>query len=301
MSISADCSSYPLVAGLSHLIFLAYVVHFSLTLYGSESHRKSGTSGWFSSAPFYLLWPPSLLFGQPLSNRQNGCAEGGGEDSHMGLSTKGTISAELATLLKSWVSEPSLVGEICVRKTVWVAWAESTVPRREQKTARSAVHMDAHRPWCPPALGCSYFSLVSLSSRLLLRSSKEGKPSVPHLHAFSLEQLWVPAHPGQRPFLRRAAGPSALSQGCRMATLTKSPFAHWLDTCFLNEFLGSFVMVIFPGICIPNRRVAFLPKKPQLVCADRFLPHSHRQHKGVATGPCCTVTQFSWGTLSVEW
>lgn len=145
--------------------------------------------------------------------------------------------------------------------------------------------MDAHRPWCPPALGCSYFSLVSLSSRLLLRSSKEGKQSVPHLHAFSLEQLWVPAHPGQRPFLRRATGPSALSQGCRMAMLTKSPFAHWLDTCFLNEFLGSFVMVIFLGICIPNRRVAFLPKKPQLVCADRFLPHSHRQHKGWPQDP----------------
>lgn len=33
----------------------------------------------------------------------------------MGLSTKETISAELVTLLKSWVSEPSLVGEICVK------------------------------------------------------------------------------------------------------------------------------------------------------------------------------------------
>lgn len=131
------------------------------------------------------------------------------------------------------------------------------VPGREHTTANSAVHVDAHTPWCPPALGCSYLTLVSLSSRLLLRSSKEGKQSVPHFHAFSVEQLWVSAHPGQWPFLRRAAGLSALSLGCRMAMLTKSPFAHWLDTCFLNEFLGSFVMVIFLRICILNRRVAF--------------------------------------------
>lgn len=192
--------------------------------------------------------------------------------------------------------------EICVR-SFELDWQKAHVPGREHKTASSAVHMDAHTPWCPPALGCSYLTLVSLSSRLLLRSSKEGKQSVPHLHAFSVEQLWVSAHPGQWPFLRRAAGLSALSLGCRMAMLTKSPFAHWLDTCFLNEFLGSFVMVIFLRICILNRRVAFffLPKKPQLLCADSFLPHAHRQHKGAATGPCCTVTRFSWGILSVEW
>lgn len=96
---------------------------------------------------------------------------------------------------------------------------------------------------------------------MLLRSSKEGKQSVPHLHASGVGQLWVSAHPGQRPFLRRAADLAALSQGCRMAVLTTSSFAHWLDTCFMNEFFGSFAMIVFLRICIPNRSCCFSTKE----------------------------------------
>lgn len=138
---------------------------------------------------------------------------------------------------------------------------KAQVPRIEQKTAGPKVHIDAHPPCCPSALDCSYFTLLSLSSRMLLRSSKEGKQSVPHLHASGVGQLWVSAHPGQRPFLRRAADLAALSQGCRMAVLTTSSFAHWLDTCFMNEFFGSFAMIVFLRICIPNRSCCFSTKE----------------------------------------
>lgn len=162
-----------------------------------------------------------------------------------------------------------------------------------------------HVPACHAAfvlLGYSYITFVSLShSERFWEVSKEGKQYLCPSHASLVEQLWVSADPGQRPFPGIDLSPHTLSQGCCMAVVTRlflpvdRPLASGMNS------LGALQWVFSWQSVSQNCCAAWLPEKPQLPCADLILPHSHRQHKEVATGPCYMAMQFSWGTLSAEW